>query len=312
MGISTIDLHIHTNCSDGDYSPRDLIKYASKHGMKIISITDHDTITAYESNIIEYAKKFDIILIPGIEFSTVDEVSGQKIHVVGLNIDINNSDLKSLCNKINISRREAVLSIKDKLSKIGIELRSDKLFRSKSVVTKSHIGKDVITNPNNEKILKEIYNEIPLQGTFIEDYLIINKLAYVDKNDKLLVSEAIAMIKQSGGKSFCAHPSSSVMQGFDFKQMKKLIIRNKFDGVEAINIQYNKSDNDKRFDMVKEFLEFTKDNNLLISGGSDFHSENQQLWGKMSSLGLKNEKYHITQDIVDKIIYFDTSTKPIV
>ena len=297
-----IDLHTHTNCSDGDYSPRDLIKLACSSGIKILSITDHDTLKAYETNLISFAKDNGIQLIPGIELSTIDELTRQKIHVVGLNVDTNNRELLSLCENLRQARIKIAIKTQELLLPLGLIVRIKGLLGSGVLITKSHIGSDVITNPENHQKLIDIYGKIPLHGTFIEDYLITGKPAFVRSNESLKTSKAVSAIKKADGVSICAHPSFNVMQGFEFDLMKKLIIRNKFDGVESINIQYNKSDNDKRFDMVREFSDFANNNILLISGVSDFHSDNTKHWGNHSDIGLANEKYRVSMDVVSHIL----------
>lgn len=299
-----IDLHTHTNCSDGDYSPRELIKLAASRGVKIMSITDHDTIMAYDGDIIRVALRQGIQLIPGIEFSTVDELSNEKIHVVGLNIDLKNSKLLSICKELRQSRRKSVVKTEKLLLPLGFYLRTRKLLDSGVLVTKFHIGHDVVSNPENYQKLIEIYSKIPLHGTFIEDYLIKGKPAFVKSDDNLFTSKAVDIIKQAGGVAICAHPSFNVMRGFEFKSMKELIIRNKFDGVESINIQYNKSKGDVQFDMVSEFTYFANERGLLISGGSDYHSDNTSLWGNHSDMGLSNEKYQVDKLVVDNILSF--------
>ncbi len=297
-----IDLHTHTNCSDGDYTPRQLVKIAANYGVNILSITDHDTIKAYDYNIISDALMVGVRLIPGVEFSTIDEMSNEKIHVVGLNIDINNTLLRKLCDELFESRRQAVMKTETTLLHLGIILRTDMLLKSGDIITKSHIAQDVIGNPINAPFFIKKYNKIPLQGTFIEDYLIKGKPAYIGNDDKLTTSRAVHVIKQSGGKAICAHPSFNVMRGFDLSLMQDLIIRNNFDGLEAVNIQYDKSNGDKKYDKVNEFIEFANHNNLLISGGSDFHSHNSELWGNHSELGLANEDYAVTEFMVEKIL----------
>ncbi len=304
MEAGTIDLHTHTSCSDGDYSPADLIKYAANNGVKVIAIADHDTIAAYKTDVSTIAENYGIKLITAIEFSTVDSITGQKIHVVGLNIDINNLDLNKTCDSIESQRRALVLGVGDKLAQLGVKLRVDKLLSSDATVTKNHIGHDVVANPDNKQFFIDKYGAIPLQGRFIEDYLIKGKPAFIDNDKRLNTAQAVQIIKNAGGVAICAHPSFNVMRGLGMEDMISLILRNGFDGVEAINIQYNKSDGDKQFDMVEEFCRFANDNNLLISGGSDFHSEDTKLWGKMSSIGLANEKYHVTGEMVDKILNF--------
>lgn len=299
-----IDLHTHTNCSDGDYSPHDLIDLASSRGLKTISITDHDTVLAYKTDIIEFANNRGIKLIPGIEFSTIDEISHEKIHVVGLDIDINEAGLVELCDALRQARRDAVIKTEELLTPIGFKLRTQEMLDSGVLITKFHIGHDVVTNPENHPKLIDIYGKVPLHGTFIEDYLIKGKPAFVKSDDKLYTSVAVDAIKKAGGVAICAHPSFNIMRGFSFESMRDLIVRNQFDGIESINIQYNKSGGDIQFDMVQEFTDLAYELGLLTSGGSDYHSNNQELWGNHSDLGLSNEQYEVTQQVVDSILNY--------
>ena len=85
-----IDLHIHTNCSDGDNSIYEVIDMAINNKLDMISITDHDTIGAYEEELFDYAKDNNIKIIPGVEISTKNDKCG--IHVLGYNIDLNNKE----------------------------------------------------------------------------------------------------------------------------------------------------------------------------------------------------------------------------
>src|SRR3990172_10596838 len=95
-----IDLHTHTNVSDGQLSPDDLVQRAIANGVEILSITDHDTVNAYYQ-----LGKTDtsITLIPGIEFSTFWNRIG--IHIVGLNVDLNSSALKEAIAHQHQARR---------------------------------------------------------------------------------------------------------------------------------------------------------------------------------------------------------------
>ena len=81
-----IDLHTHTDQSDGELSPFALLDRAQKNGVSVVSIADHDTLAAYDQGVASYAEKIGITLVPGVEISTVDE-SGKKWHILGHFID---------------------------------------------------------------------------------------------------------------------------------------------------------------------------------------------------------------------------------
>ena len=87
-----IDLHIHTVCSDGVLTPKEVIDEALANKVSTIAICDHDTIEAYNEELFEYAKEKNIKLILGVEISTKTKKCG--IHVLGYNFDLNNKELR--------------------------------------------------------------------------------------------------------------------------------------------------------------------------------------------------------------------------
>ena len=90
--MKQIDLHMHTNKSDGALMPKQIIDEAVKANLQAISITDHDTIEGYTDETIKYAKEQGIKLIVGVEISTKSDRCG--IHVLGYNFDLNNEEFK--------------------------------------------------------------------------------------------------------------------------------------------------------------------------------------------------------------------------
>ena len=86
-----VDFHIHTNMSDGEFSPKEIIDMAIKNKVSHISITDHDTLAAYTDELFEYANLKNINLITGVEISTKINKAG--LHILGYNIDLNNKKL---------------------------------------------------------------------------------------------------------------------------------------------------------------------------------------------------------------------------
>jgi len=220
MAADLIDLHTHTNCSDGDYAPAELLRLAKKRGVKTIAITDHDTVDGYDKELFLLAKELEIKLIPGIEFSTIDEESGQKIHALGLGIDSDNKALREKCARLRADRIKLMGQIAEKLAGCGFVLRVDELAASGEIITKAHIARDVLANEVNRRRLIKAHGNMPLQGEFIEKWLIKGCPAFVPKAKPLLTHEAIDIIHQASGISSCAHPSFNVMKGFSFENME--------------------------------------------------------------------------------------------
>ena len=163
-----IDLHIHTNLSDGALSPKEVIDNAKKNGVSVIAIADHDTIDAYSNELYEYAKKNNIQLINGVEIST--RVNKAGIHVLGYNFDINNKELIEKLSLLRNARHDYLYNVARKLNELGYILNVEELDKIEAV-TKAHIALDVIENKNNEKLLLDNFGHIPNKGEFIEDTL---------------------------------------------------------------------------------------------------------------------------------------------
>ena len=153
--MEKIDLHIHTTCSDGVLNPYEVIDEAYKNDVKIISITDHDTISAYTEDLIEYTKKKGIKLIPGIEISTKSNKCG--IHVLGYNIDINNKEFSDILCGLRSTRHKYLYDVSKKLESIGFILNVNTLDKI-DAVTKAHIANDVINNKNNKDNLIKYFH----------------------------------------------------------------------------------------------------------------------------------------------------------
>ena len=265
-GDNMIDLHIHTNKSDGALTPFDVINEASNNNVDTISITDHDTLDAYTDEIFDYANKNNIKLIPGVEISTI--IGNNKFHVLGYNIDITNEKLLETLNNIKNARHIYLKEVGEKLNKHGYILNIDKLDEIKSV-TKAHIANDIINNKANEEKLIEEFNHIPSMGEFIETIMNNNCPCYVKKNT-LTPQEASSLIKEAGGKAILAHPVAYEYENFmSPDEILKITLDMKADGIEAVYLYIDKYNN--LINKIDEWVQVAKENKLLITIGSDFH-----------------------------------------
>ena len=111
-----IDLHCHTNVSDGVLTPNQLIDLAIDRGVDVLSITDHDTLGAY--SIID-AVPPHLQLIPGIEFSS--QWRKQGVHIVGLNIDLANESIIKAVTQQSEGRKRRAQIIAEKLKGLGFD-----------------------------------------------------------------------------------------------------------------------------------------------------------------------------------------------
>ena len=263
-----IDLHIHTNCSDGVLSPIEIINEAKEKKINTISITDHDTLNAYTNELLEYAKNNNISIIPGVEISTKINKCG--IHVLGYNIDVNNKELNKKLEELRNSRHNYLFKVSKKLNELGYIVRTEELDKIDSV-TKAHIAQDIINNKSNKELLIKEFKSIPSKGNFIETIMNEGCAAYI-KKESITPKEAVDLIHKAGGKAVLAHPVAYTYEdGLTTNDIKKIITDMDADGIEAYYIYIDKNNN--KHNDISKWAKFAKDNNLFVTIGSDFHKK---------------------------------------
>ncbi len=238
------DLHIHTLCSDGEYSINEILDMAINRGIDMLSITDHDSVDSYKSII----PKEEIEVITGIEFSC--QYEDKNVHVLGYFIDIENENLAKYLKSLRENRRERVKKILKKLKDEEIFLNEDLIFtkdKNKSV-GRLKIAQEMVR-------LGYVKNEAEAFSLYIGD----NKKCYVSTT-KLSISEAGKLIHEAGGLAIIAHPGLIN----EFSDYEKLLSFN----IDGIEVFHPKHSNEQR----EFFYDFAIKNDLLITGGSDFHS----------------------------------------
>lgn len=290
-----IDLHIHTNKSDGKLSPKEVIDEAVKNKVSTIAIADHDTIEAYNDELFNYAKERNINLIPAVEISTKTKKCG--IHVLGYNIDINNEEFRKDLSKLRNARHDYLHNVAEKISDLGYVIDVESLDKV-DAVTKAHIASNVVDNPENEKLLKEKFGYIPNRGEYIETIMNEGCPAYV-KKETATPALAAEMIRSAGGKVVLAHPVAYTYEdGTTEDDMLNLVNEMKADGIEANYIYIHRSDNNKKINDTAKWIKFADDHNLFTTVGSDFHYDD----GIAPLIGLVNEELNLTDEYIDKVL----------
>ena len=287
--MEKIDLHIHTNNSDGEKSFCEIIDMAKDNNVNVISITDHDTINGYTKDNIEYAKRNGIRLIPGVEISCKTDKCG--IHVLGYNIDIANEKLNSELSKLRNNRHIYLRDVSDVLSDLGYVVNYTDLDKIEAV-TKAHIADDIVKNPMNREKLVNEFGFIPDRGLFIETLMNEGQKAYVKKNT-LSPLEAAQLIRYAGGIPVLAHPVSYTYEdGLTEDEILEIVKDMKAYGIESYYIYVNK--NNEVINDINKWVSFAKRNSLFSTIGSDFHKVDDI----RPTIGLENiiNQYSIDTD----------------
>lgn len=288
-----IDLHIHTNVSDGFYTPKQVIDEAFKNGVSTIAIADHDTIEAYNDELFAYSESKNIKLINAVEIST--KISKCGIHVLGYNFNLNDNIFKENLYKIRNARHDYLHNVAQKLNELGYFLNVDELDKI-DAVTKAHIALDVINNKQNEKLLLNTFSHIPSKGEFIETIMNENCPAYVKKKT-VTPKEAAQIIRAANGKVVLAHPVAYVHEdNLTDEDILNIIKDMNPDGLEANYLYVNR--NDKKINEIQKWNQFAQDNNLFVTVGSDFHNKD----GLRPEIGFVNTNFNLSDNEIEKII----------
>lgn len=249
--MNIVDLHVHSNKSDGSFSPTELVNYAIEKGLSAFALTDHDTTDGLDEAI-EAAKGKDIEVIPGIEFST--EYEGKDIHIVGLYIDYKGAIFQNQIQKFVDSRVERNRKMCQNLRSAGIDISYEKLLAEfpDSVITRAHYAKYLLDH-GAVKSMPEAFDK------YLGDHT-----RYFVPREKVTPMQAVHLILDAGGIPVLAHPTLYHMSD---KRLELLLYRLKEAGLiamECIYSTYSASEERHMKALAKKY-------NLLPSGGSDFH-----------------------------------------
>ena len=288
-----IDLHIHSNLSDGELSPKEIIDRAVNNGVSVIAIADHDTTLAYNDDLFNYAKENNVKLITAVEIST--KYKGIGIHVLGYNFDINNKLLTDKLYSNRNARHIYLHNVAVKLKELGYIIDVDYLDKI-DAVTKAHIASNIVDNKDNGKLLLKTFGYIPGRGEFIETIMNEGCPCYV-KKETISPMEASSLIREAGGKVVLAHPVAYKYEdGLTDDDISELVRKMKPDGIEANYVYLDRNGN--KINECIHWNDFAKHHNLITTIGSDFHKVDNV----HPDIGLINEDITLDNKEVNTII----------
>ncbi|WP_040212187.1 PHP domain-containing protein [Clostridium polynesiense] len=242
-----VELHAHSTASDGSSTPSELAALAYSNKIQYLALTDHDT-TDGVKEAMERGRLLGIEVIPGIELSTI--YNNESIHVLGYFKDSSyqDKDFQSFLKEMQDYRIYRAKKIIDNLKEFfNIKLDYDEVFKkARGVIARPHIARAII-DAGYSYSWEYIFNNIISKDS----------PAYVH-NKNLSLKDGINMLKALNALVVLAHPV--LIKNSPFQD----IALSGFHGIEA-NYYQNTSED------TRNFIEFSKKNNLLICGGSDFH-----------------------------------------
>lgn len=277
MNTGIVDLHVHSNRSDGTFTPTELVDYALKKGLCAFALTDHDTTDGLEEAL-EYAKDKDIEVVPGIEFST--EYESKDIHILGLYIDYNKKEFKEQVQAFIDSRVLRNQKMCKNLQGAGIDITYEALLETfpDATITRAHYARFMYDH-GYVKSLSEAFDR------YVGDHC-----PYYVPREKVTPAQAVELILKADGIPILAHPTLYHMSD---RRLEKLVAELKeagLVGIEAVYSTYTAGEERQMRDLAKRY-------NLLISGGSDFHGKNKP----KLDLAVGYGKLHIPASILEDL-----------
>ena len=252
-----IDLHMHTDVSDGTDTPAEILSLVKGLGLQMFAIADHDDVAGCDvlRNIIS---EKDPLFLNGVEFSCRDEQG--KYHILGYGYDLDSEPIRYVVKRGREIRKKKVLTRLSFLEKeFGIRFPEDEV---RALLAQRNPGKPHLAN------LLVKYGHVSNRKAAFSDILDKN----TTKSEYIRPEEAIAGILGSGGVPVLAHPSygsgEEVVVGEDMDRRLKRLLGFGLQGVEVFYSGFTQK-------LIEEMLDFAKKYDLYVTAGSDYHGKNK-------------------------------------
>ncbi len=264
------DLHTHSTASDGMLTPEQLVEKAGSIGLKVLGITDHDSVDGIRSAQKAAASR-NIRLVPGIELSCGWEGRDSSVHVLGLFVNPDAPELVELLETQKRSRFARAHKILSLLTQQGFNMAelADNFNNSPEMVLgRPHLARYLVEK-GYVKDFQEAFDRFLLRG----------RPAYVPK-DHVEPETGIAIIHAANGVAILAHPGLIP----DWDRVWEKIRTMPWDGIETFYAEHSNSD-------VRRFKAIVEARNWIASGGSDYHGDYGKHIDRLGQAGLSEEQF---------------------
>ncbi len=253
--MPTCDLHIHSDCSDGTFTPEELIEIAKASDVKAVALCDHNTVLGV-SRFINTAKGSNIAAIAGVEVTT--EYNGNEVHVLGLFLrEEFFTALTEYLKQINEIKIKSNIRLAEKLKAGGYDIDYAAIAEKagSAIPNRVHFARALMEKGYISSVSEGFETLLSPDGKFYEE---AQKLSTLDVIGFLAAVKAVPVI---------AHP----LESLSHKTLRELLPKAKECGLVGMEVFYTLYDEEK----TAKAISLAKENGLLFSGGSDFHGENK-------------------------------------
>ncbi|HTX21581.1 MAG TPA: PHP domain-containing protein [Candidatus Aquilonibacter sp.] len=259
------DLHLHTNFSDGTFSPEELVTHAQKFGLACIALTDHDTVEGC-------ARAAAACVAAGMEFISGTELTAEheetELHVLGYFVDTKNEKLLTEIAKFQTVRQNRIHQMVARINEMGVPIAVESVFALANCKSpgRPHVARALV-KAGLVKSLDEAFERFLKKG----------RPAWVPKS-KISALEAIELVHQAGGLAVMAHPGLNRTD-----EVIPALVEAGLDGIECFHTKHSTA-------MSAHYLEIADKFHLLVTGGSDCHGFSK---GKPLIGGIKLPYEHV-------------------
>jgi len=275
-----IDLHSHTDQSDGTFTAAELVAEATRIGLKALAITDHDTMSGYDQAV-PYAEAAGLRLICGIELST--KYQGVSVHLLGyFPAEMPPPEFREWLAFLLESRRDRNRRLIQKLVSLGIPITLEEV---------EAYGKTLTARPHFARVLIDKGYAKDMQDAF-DQFLDEKGRGYVQRHD-IPIQEAIDRIRGAGGVSSLAHPVRVAKNQWDV--LGRYVGELAEMGLQAVEVYHS----DHSPENVSYYKSLAERFELGMTGGSDFHGGNKPLISL--GTGCRNN-LNVPDELADKLV----------
>lgn len=250
-----IDLHVHSNASDGTLTPTEVVQLALQKNLAAIALSDHDTVKGVDEAL-RTAAGTDLEVIPATELSCY--YKNVEIHVLGLFVDHRNPEFLAELDRLEQARQKRNLDMIARFQKDGIDITLDDLLAGNptSVITRAHFARVLV----EKGICKD-------KNAAFDRYVGVGCPYYLPK-PQVTPELSLPLIVKAGGLPVLAHPMLYKLGYAQVEELVQYLIPLGLQGIEAYHSSNNISQSDKLRSLALKY-------HLGVSGGSDFHGANK-------------------------------------
>ena len=253
--MNFIDLHVHSNASDGTLSPASVVELAAQKGLSAIALTDHDTIEGIPEAL-EAAKSLPLEVIPGIELSCV--YLGEEIHILGLYVDLADKNFITETDTLKDIRMKRNTEMIHRFQNAGIDITLSEVQAGNpdTVITRAHFARVLLEKGYVKNMDQAFKKYLSYSGP------------YCPRKEKITPEHAMKILRDCNASPVLAHPYQYHLGDQKTEELVSYLKEMGLHGLEVYHSSNNQYESGKLKKLAKKYQ-------LFPTGGSDFHGTNK-------------------------------------